>query len=336
MKLVNVLLTILFVLSQLTAVAQDCGDLLYEANQMYEAGELEEVAEFIEGCPKLGLSKAERFEAYKLLAITYHELDKVEESGKAMEQMLRDKPNYQNIPNGDPTQFIRAVAKYNVSPSSFVGFKFGPTFTSVNVTEVYTDLPYDQNYNSHAGYQLGLVYERVLANKLSAEFGASFNGTSISKQTSVEDKWNQQHFENIRFFQTTLGIKKYFGLMPGTDFYIVANGGLAFLSFANMTVAFENEIEGNLNTSAKDVLEERNKMQSLVGLGLGISQQIPKGQLSVELNYSLFLSTYGNVDKRMNDLDFIFNHQHISDDLKLRTALVNVSWKLPLTYLVSK
>ncbi len=102
------LFTLLLILFSGLLKAQDnCSDALYQANKLYELGNLKECVDRLEPCLNKKMSDAELEASYHLLAMAYFTLNNTEKLDYYIKKLLHLKPDYSNYPNIDPIDFSR-------------------------------------------------------------------------------------------------------------------------------------------------------------------------------------------------------------------------------------
>jgi hypothetical protein len=109
-----------------TARAQgDCGTALDRATELYESAGFEEAIAVLRPCLAAGLVDEEKWQGYRLLALSYLFLNDPVSADTAIRMLLEINPRYQPNPGRDPIELIRPLQSYGSFPRFFAGPKAG-------------------------------------------------------------------------------------------------------------------------------------------------------------------------------------------------------------------
>jgi hypothetical protein len=335
MKKINTLLSILLsiIVSATSVNAQsDCENSLYNSNLLYESGKIRDAINKLEPCLYSMSGKEQLFQSYRLLAIAYQDLDKLDYMNKYIKLMLSERPDYQKYPNNDPIKFTKAVSKFTVTPKLYAGVKVGASFNNIELEQSFSALNYPQVYNSTNGYQLGIMGDYRIKSDIGISANIMFSGTSIDHELNSPSNWRQSYTEQLRFYQISVGAKKYFPLYKDLRVFGGVELGVNMMNYSQVFIEFENLNNSTIELHTKDGLDERNKMQPYYGIQAGISYPLERGTIGLELGYNFYTNTTVDEGKRMEDQNFIFNTQYINDDIKMRLFTVNLIYTIPISY----
>lgn len=314
-------------------MSQDmCKDALYEANKLFESGNIKECVERLEPCLKHKKGKEETIETYHLLAQAYQNLNDNTNAQKYIRKMLVLKPDYQQFPNIDPLDFSRLVNQYSVSPKLYWGFKAGINRNSVDLKKSYSAYSSTQSYNPLTGFQLGATGDYRFSKGLSLNLDLQYSGLGINHIVDNAGGWKQEYTEQQNYFMTNLLISKYFKPLKGIQFYAGAGISAAYLLNTNVFLESTNLETGSTQQATQDPIDYRNRLQTAGNVHLGLAYPFFQGIIGIETNYLHFFGVTVNEDKRMDDLNFIFNNQYVNDDISLRLMTINLTYKLPVVW----
>lgn len=132
----NHLLLILLVIMPVTGIAQEaevgsCAEKLQTAQNLFDRGQVEQVAGLLQECLKTGFNREESLTAYKLIIQTYLFEDELEKADSAMLDFLRRNPEYE-LSETDHSSFVHLFNTFQVKPVVQISVHFGSNlpFTS--------------------------------------------------------------------------------------------------------------------------------------------------------------------------------------------------------------
>jgi len=326
------LLSILFIQSILVIAQDKCKDALYDANKLFESGNIKECIERLEPCLQNKKGKEEKIESYHLLAQAYQNLNDLTNTQKYVRKMLRLKPDYQKFPNIDPLDFSRLVNQYKVTPKFYLGAKAGVNRNSVELKKSYAAYSSTQSYNPQTGFQIGATGDYRFSKGLSLNLDLLYSGLGINHIVDNAGGWKQDYTEQQNYFITNLLVSKYFKSIKDIQIYTGAGLSAAYLLNSNVFLESTNLETGSIQQSTQDPVANRNRLQTAGNLHLGIAYPLFQGIIGLETNVFYFFGETVNPDKRMDDLNFIFNNQYVNDDVSLRLMTINITYKVPLVY----
>ena len=172
----------------------DCGNVLVSANKTYESGHFNECIQMLEPCLQK-LMPSETFEAYRLLALSYLNLNDLANTKNSIKQLLRNKPNYRQFPYLDPMPFTKLLAKFDVFPKFEIGAKAGMNVNSIHPIKNLSISGSNATYLSSMGFQAGLTGEFFLKKRVSLSLDVLFQGINYQKNASEVSGWKQEYNE---------------------------------------------------------------------------------------------------------------------------------------------
>lgn len=314
----------------LFAQTNDCKDVLYQSNKLYQKGQLTEMIKLLEPCTGRKLDPEQQFEAYRLLALSYQFLNNEKKTYYYAKKMLKLRPDYQKYPNIDPLEFTKLINTFEVRPLLYLGIKAGPNFSSAEVVKSYSTFKSNQTYFATTGYQFGGFAEYMYKPTLSFSADVLMNGIFIKHQVDEAGGWKQTYNETQQY--VSLNLSATYSQKVYKELHLNAGAGFGFNSLLNSRVYLELENKETLSIqqATKNATDERNALQTFGSLKAGLAYQANFGTFGLEASYFYFFNTTVNPDKRMNDKNFIFNNQYVNDDISIRMFVLNLSYKMPL------
>ena len=309
----SILLTVFLFTVLLGKSQNQCKDALFTANQHYESGQINKAVEILESCASKISPKESKFEAYKLLALSHQNLGNTEEMDKYIKLILKERPYYQNYPNGDPASFTKEVQKFKVTANRLGGIKVGTNINNIKLVESFSALEEEQSYKPDIGYQVGVFAIQHLAPSLYMELDLNIGRATVHHEIIKEQNWEKKYNENLNFYQLRLSINKAIKLHDKLNFTAGINAGAIYLRKALISVKSNNLNPGTFVVETKDGIEERNKLQPNIGAQIGLDYQLDRGRFGFEIGFLSFLTNTVNSSKRLEDLEVLKTRSHTGD-----------------------
>jgi outer membrane protein W len=164
------IIAILFISNIISTYSQDsCANTLAKAQELYDAGVIEQIPELLAPCLSKGFSKDESIKAYKLIITSYLFNENNQEADNTMLQFLKQNPDYEVTAN-DQAEFIQLFKSFKKIPVTYMGVIAGSNITNGYITELYG--PFNLNGNkpkyktNGIGYQAGVSFSQYMFNNL--------------------------------------------------------------------------------------------------------------------------------------------------------------------------
>lgn len=135
----NRVLAAIFLLINTSLFAQsNCERNLQEAKSDYNSGNLYAIPGKLTDCLEDGFSKDEKVEAYKLLTLTYLNINQNEKAKESLIKLLNIKTDFRALPNIDPPELYSLYRKIDTDPKYFIGIMFGGNYNTIQIIEPFT------------------------------------------------------------------------------------------------------------------------------------------------------------------------------------------------------
>lgn len=315
------------------ASSQDeCKNALYDANTLYESGQITEAINRLEGCIGEIKDNESLFEAYKLMGIMLHEAKDYESRDDYIELMLKLKPEYLNYPNNDPSEFSKVVKTFHVVPDLFVGLELGGNYNMIRLKKSFSALPYEQYYQYQPGYNVGLYGRYLLKNDWNTTLSVNYTMYGVEHVMKNGEKWNQTYYEQLRSVGLRPGFNKMKEIGKKTSVNMGLSLGLNFLTHARASIEASYPLDDLSEAQTSDVLGDRNKFQPSVNADIRILQGLSLGFLELRLSYDHFLRNTVGSNDRWNNNDFVYGAQYVNDDIKLSVLSLALGYSIPIRY----
>lgn len=307
-----------------------CKDVLNRSDKLFQDGQIQDAAKLCESCLRSLKTDEERFEAYRLLGISYQFLNNKKKAYYYAEMMIRLKPDYRKYPNIDPVEFTRLIEKFEVKQTVYGGLKTGMNYTSPTILKNYSPFNAPSTYYLTTGYQFGGFAEYFIRDKITLGMDFLFNGIYLNQTLDNIQGNSQRYSESQQYLLILPHINFYLPLSNGLRVY--SGGGFGLNYMLNAMINLENRVEqtGVTTLNSRNAIDERNRAQILTSIKMGISYPLGKGFVAIDCSYMIYFRNLIDEDQRFRNLDFIFYNQYINDDIRLSMFQFNLSYHLPL------
>lgn len=330
------IITISIIASLRSEAQTTCNNALFEANKLYETGQLQEAIDLLEPC-YLGqnIDKEARLDAARLLALCYlFNQDEVMSDGYVRD-MIEIQPEYQKYPNIDPQSLKAIIDKYSVESALSIGFTAGVSSNHVRVIKSYSPSNTPSAYSSNIGLTAGIECEYKLGKLSSLRATPSLNLYSYKRELNNVAGNKKVYLENMTSLGLPLVYRKYFTLKNWnvhTELGIQYNYLVS--SFADMQST--KLLDGTMTQSSTKTTPYRNRNLYGGTVGIGATTTLGKGRVGINLSLVSFIPNIAVPDARYDNVDFILDAQYIDSDFSLNSVAINFSYQLPLTYRIRK
>lgn len=328
--LTTVFFTIVFAFN---AMAQQktnpCSNSLTAANKAYEAGHFSQCIEILKPCIE-NLSADVRFEAYRLMALSYINQNDNEKTHEATVNLLRYKPDYRDFPYFDPLEFTKLLAKYDVWALLELGVKGGVNFNSVNPIKNYSVTGSPARFNPRTGYQAGVVAEYFFRKNISLDAAFLFEGINYSRTAENVSGWSQEFAEKLNYFNIPLAGRYYFYKWKDLQFAAELGMQMQMFNATSSNIVLKNNATGENVQNTVEQSKQRSSMVYYALAGLAVKYKLGGGNLCFNARYAYGLSNIVNADKRYDNLDFILANQYVDSDISFNPLYISLGYQFPL------
>ena len=158
----------------------DCGKALITAENLYQSGQLYDVSEALLGCLENGFNYQEKQSAYRLLTLTYLNINQEEKAKETLLKLLKLNPDYAISKEKDPVELYNLYEQFNVNPVFYVGLKGGALISKPYVLHHRSASSLegiDKKYRPFYGYSVGADFVVPLLKNFLLEFSPTYAGS---------------------------------------------------------------------------------------------------------------------------------------------------------------
>lgn len=283
-----------------------CAEKLLTAQNLFERGQVEQVARLLAGCIKSGFNREESLAAYKLIIQTYMFEDRLTEADSAMLDFLKRNPEYRLSPT-DHSSFVHLYNNFRVRPVVQISVHLGTNQPYVLFVEPFTvpGILTEGKYTSQAVN----IYASIEAKfRLSEKLELNIEtGYSQLKYTNTEDFFTVKNSgELVQFGYTTYNETQTRIEVPLSATYNIRSFG-KFTPYGRLglgpaltlsSVAIAEFVPSDINGLPRtgpdiDRNDSRRALDLFVQAGAGIKFKTRSGYLFAEArsNFGIFNQT---------------------------------------------
>ncbi len=310
MRLTTSLLSLALVFFAVEAsFAQTCAERLTAAQTAYDEGRIHDLVDQFQqtwgSClneNNLEFTKEERVQAYRLLTLTYLQLDEPEKADEYMLLMLGTDPEYLLNPSVDPTEFINLYRTFRTDPIFRIGARFG---TNTNFSHMKNRVT---PYQGAATVEVTPGFQAFV----SAEFDLFRNKPTLEKLifnpelgfvSRIVTDYYEDDFEKVRvvgrFNSLQLNTLAHYNLIMNRRVRVHGTFGISGQYRMSVTDQISTElVTTGEETGGGELLESPNldvtdgyhsfDMEIIAGGALRLKIGRPWATLDVRYNYGLF------------------------------------------------
>ncbi|MBV6647478.1 MAG: PorT family protein [Cyclobacteriaceae bacterium] len=345
------LLTSFLLLAHL-AQAQNCTQILNEAEDDYDAGRLAGIPGKLRNCLRGdSFSKEEKIRAHKLLTLVYIFSDDDFNAERSLINLLKADKEHKLDPQVDPAELFFLYDKFQTKPVLRLSLKFGGNLSLVNVIEnhgAYNTSIREKEYNkasSGSGISFPtaeIMAERYLKSGVEVGAGVQFRISryGIAGVLDVKDQsGNETPTINYSAFdqQTWVGIPLLARYHLGYDNqnslipYVLAGMQIDYLLSSKFTEASRSGgTPFTLDAADADLIDQRNQWNYSLFAGVGVKLRQEVNFLTLEFRYSNNLLYHNKPETRYNNQDINFALGHTDDDLSLNFLSFTIGYSYSL------
>ncbi|MDZ4668871.1 MAG: hypothetical protein SGJ00_13470 [bacterium] len=311
--------------------AQNCPENIDLANKLLEAKEYRKSLELVKICIEPSEGQSVQWQAYRVMAIAYLYIDKMDSAQWACDALLQINPGYVPDKINNPKGLVKLMNKRVVlKPHTFYTNYFaGTTISQVKVTKLYGVTPYSKTYIPLVGGQFGAQFGWYITDKISLDLGATVNANRYAIQYDIPN-WKLYYQENQLNIQ-----------MPLTAQYLLNGGrrlryGFRVGVYKQYVITSENSFEstflpsGELSVLNRELTSDRrNRWFNGYIFGINSLYKIGKGHLNIQASFIKSITPYNKPEARFDETHILYNYFYLDDDINFN----NFSFSIGYTHL---
>lgn len=338
------LLVALMGLSLVTFGQSNCARVLNEAENDYQRGNLYAIPDKLSECLKGGFQKGEMVQAYRLLALTYLNINQEDNAREALIALLKVNPEYK-LGATTPAEFENLFNQINTDPYLYVGIHVNVGLSNVVVMREYSVSSNSNDpqaeYNGMASIATGIQVTVPINKWLGITAQPGFSQVEFGFNEGIKSQ-----FEALAPIQVT-NLKernRYWDLPLMARFnkeldritLVAYVGGFASTMISTKFIDVErinffDPITNKVIDNELDMLDRRRKFnlgyQAQLGITfnyLGLNWETRAGIKEQIFNQA----KYANVTDRLEDA-FKYNYLYIDNDFRSRVFFLSLTVSKP-------
>jgi hypothetical protein len=316
--------------------AQDCLERIYNASNLLDAGNTDGCIGLVRSCSAKENEDRVRWQACRLMAISYVLKGNMDSAMHATENMLDINPTYKPNLLKDPQEFITLLKKVVVIPRFTLGLSFsiGTNTTFPKITQGYVVSDYLKTYYARNSFQFGTNIGLHLNRRIAIDLGLY----ASSKQFRIDysfTNWNLGMNQRLTYLDIPLNIR--YDLFPSRKIGLIPQAGI----FVGYLLYCENDFRSEqvspnvtFELSKLNSIQRYNRVNAGACAGLGVTWKAPQGQVMLIANYLRSFTNIINTSKRYNYNELIYTYYYVDDDIRLDNLVVSIGYSRYLNYKV--
>ena len=309
------------------AQQEDCAFKLREAQQLYDAGRIENVPGMLQSCIERGFNQEERLGAFKLIILCQIYADDRAKAQEGMLSFLKRYPEYE-LSTTDPDEFRFIFEQYRTRPVLDLG-----AFAGVNRHHGMISQPYSP-------FNLNQVKPRYTSDGFAFQAGVLLNFYANARiQISLEPMYAQANFQleyedlSIDGFGELDHFERqsYLYIPLSGTYEFVVNKFRPYLRLGGqLGVLFDNTTstaKGIFTGPDEDNLDNRNQLNYWVFAGGGLKYKLNRGYFFLDLRYHVGLNKYlVDPGKRFAQENHNWVYMYQDSDFRLNSFMISIGY----------
>ena len=270
-------------------VAQDCAVKLRDAENLFNAGLVEQVPELLAACLESGFTKAEEHSAYQIIIRSYLYEDKINMAEATMLEFLRKNPEYKLSPT-DNADFVYLFNKYEVKPVVQLSANIGTNYTFISVIEENSTSgnPLSKDYGNET-FSIAAGLEAKISFGEHFEFGAGIDYSQVTfsyKEPFLD--FSEAYYPETQI-RLEIPLRGYYYPLSFSGFSPYVSLGAA----ASFNVSTLASVSAN-NTDANNVIphtgpdedrtDSRHFLEPIIIGGIGCKYKLPRSYIFIDIS----------------------------------------------------
>ncbi|OYU97487.1 MAG: hypothetical protein CFE21_04120 [Bacteroidetes bacterium B1(2017)] len=312
----------------LSSRAQNCIEKIDQANKLIEAKEYPKSIALVQGCTDTTNSKSVRWQAYRILAISYVYTNKNDSATWASQELLKIYPGYVPDKINNPIALRKLTNEFViVKPKTiYTNFFLGTATAQPHIIQTYALAKTPKTYVPYVGFQLGMQVGVYLHPQVSVELGARVFGTRYAIQYDVPD-WKLTYQENQLSANFPLAVQYIFNPQKRLRYAakIGAYKQYLFLSENNFYSTYW-PTGANESLLREISVDRRTRWNTGYSIGFSMMYKVGNGHLNFEASYLRSTTQYNKPETRFDTPHVFYNYFYVDDDLKMDHILFSIGY----------
>ncbi|TAH20377.1 MAG: PorT family protein [Cytophagales bacterium] len=332
--------------------AVELEDKYIDAKHYYEEGKIDSATYLLEDILKSPtfpkLYQGVKADIYRLLAMSYITLDRINDSEKPLREMLALRPFYKAA-DDDLMRFQAALDTLKASSLFSVGLQMGVNATfaerigePISVISAF-DNPNlgDEKYNFGTGFYLGFYIKYRMLKNLSISIAPSlssytygyredYNLQRTGKSDAINTKFSYSYRQTVRYLEIPISVS--YSLTTAYKFSPFISAGW----FNGFLLDATKESNASFITAAQSFQNKENFVSANSGylLGFGFTYRLDRLVLNLDARYKKGLVNLTNSNNRFVNSEVALGFYDIPNDIKISNLELGFSLLYHLNFKV--
>ncbi len=327
-------LSISFVLFAFTynLVAQDCTGKLQQAQQLFDAGQIEQIPSLLDSCIQIGFSTEDKQKAYRLLIqVNLFDYNR-DNADSLMLKFLSNYPEYK-IQSTDPSEFSELFNLYKVHKTWGLGVSLGYNLPQISVSEHFSVASLNKINSTYSpivgNFTAGVLINRYIGSHLWISSDIKYSVLNLKNiETLSVYKEVITYKEKTKWLNIPVMLNYSFGNKQISPF-IFCGGELGYLLSASSeikrSIVYDN-IYPEIVQPLTNISNTREKINIWGVGGVGANFNVRGGYFSVRAGYNYNFSSYVKPEYRYFGISKIQYHNYIDDNFVINNMFFNISY----------
>jgi hypothetical protein len=333
--LVKFVFTLVFALNLLVVKAQDCTQLLTQAQAWYKDGKLELIEKSLVKCiPDGFLNKVELVSAYELMIKTYIFTNRSEIADSLTAIVLKIDPEYDVFASTHPEEYISLFQTYQRYPKYLISLMAGLNYSIVEGIDDYSfSSPSDKGkFTGKLGFQLGFMGSTSLSDYSRIRIALNYQVLNTQYIQPLFDfaELSVLEKQNVLYIPITYQYNfEPWNVNDKNTFY--AFGGIAPRILLSSVAQADR---ANLQGTAPDVEFFDVDFKTLrpgitwtLNAGLGGKYRIGSNYLIAELGFQYGFNNQSKKGQRLSNQQLIYELGYIDDNYRLHNLMIQIGYQ---------
>jgi hypothetical protein len=304
----------------------DCSETLSKAQKLYDAGVIEQIPQLLIPCINSGFNSEERLQAQKLIILAYLFDNNLKDADNTMYTFLKQNPEYEAMAS-DPAEFVQLFQTYRNVPIASIGLSIGTNYNLASPSDIYSINGESGTY-THSGftYQAGIAYKQYLNKRFDVLIEPSYSTNAYSFTNLLEYTSNFLQTINENQSRVDVPLSLLYNIIYSGKFttYLRAGAGVSYLISSSGTA----KLTGfrNLSSPTINLLSFREPLQYMAIGGIGLTYNLRKSYIFLDLRYNRSFTNQVNTKKRLGTGDLHDLYLYTENDFSLHSVWFSIGY----------
>jgi hypothetical protein len=265
---------------------------------------------------------------WRLQMLAQHALGDSLGTAVAIENLLKQDPDYLRFPGSDPLPLQHQLNQYKILNRLEIGLQAGFLVPALQLVSYHAIAGANHTFRSIPGYSAGLLAGRQFNPNLRIQTGVQLIGFGYTAHTPDLNGWKQDYRENLQYAAIPL---RFLLHVPGKAYGVHLGGQTAWLTSANSEVLLQNT-DGGISRNTLNNFPDRKPFQWSWTTGLFCRIPAGDGYLQLEGSWWQFSDIFNKPEERFSQPAQRLDYGFVDSDMRFGAIQLQCAFILPLSY----